>query len=167
MKRAILLLLLPLALAACDTRALAGGGAVGTTAPDYGAVTLDGDSVSLAALRGRLVLLNIWATWCPPCREEIPALQRLHERHAAAGLEVVGVSIDSRGEGENIRTFLEGYGVTYPIWHDPVDRVTTSFRAQGVPTTVLIDREGTVIWRHVGPVTDDDETLNRLIVERA
>jgi cytochrome c biogenesis protein CcmG, thiol:disulfide interchange protein DsbE len=149
----------------CGEEGIPRGAVVGSPAPEYSATALDGESVSLADHHGRLVLLNVWATWCPPCRDEIPALQELHERYVARGLDVVGVSIDGRGERDNIRGFLDGFGVTYPIWLDPGERVTSVFRTQGVPTTFLINRDGTLLWRHVGPVTADHAELNRLIGE--
>lgn len=133
--------------------------AVGSPAPSYEATTLAGDSVSLAELRGKVVLLNIWATWCHPCRTEIPALQEIHERYANRGLELVGVSIDARGERDAIRSFASDFGVTYPIWHDPEGRVSTTFRSIGVPSTYLIDREGELVWKHLGPVEADDASL--------
>lgn len=138
-------------------------GSVGAPAPAYAAVTLGGDSISLAEMRGEVVLLNMWATWCHPCREEIPALQRLHERLADAGLRVVGVSVDAGGEGERVAEFARQFGVTYAIWLDPDERVAETFYTIGVPTTLLIDRGGTVRWRHTGPVKDTDPALLRAL----
>jgi peroxiredoxin len=134
-------------------------GEVGAKAPDYGAVTLAGDSVTLASLHGSPVLLNIWATWCPPCRKEMPDLQELHDRYSPRGLQVVGVSIDAAGTDQAVREFLEEYGVTYTILRDPSDRISSVFMAQGVPVTVLIDAGGTVLWRRLGPVSAEDEGL--------
>lgn len=139
---------------------------IGKPAPDYRAVSLTGDSVSLAGARGRVVLLNVWATWCHPCREEIPILQVLHERYASGGLELVGVSVDARGEEDTIREFAKDFGMTYPLWLDPDERVQSTFLAIGVPATFLIDRAGVLRWRHVGPVHADDSTLVREL-ERA
>ena len=139
---------------------------IGTPAPSYRAVTLAGDSVSLAQSRGRVTLLNVWATWCHPCRDEIPVLQALHERYAARGLDLVGVSVDARGEQQTIREFADDFGMTYALWHDPDERVQSTFLAVGVPATFLIDREGILRWRHVGPVRATDSTLVREI-ERA
>jgi cytochrome c biogenesis protein CcmG, thiol:disulfide interchange protein DsbE len=136
---------------------------VGRPAPEYAATTLDGQPVQLIDLRGRVVLLNVWATWCAPCREEIPELQALHDRHSADGLEVVGVSVDGRTEAENIRRFAAELDMTYPIWHDPEDVVGTRFRTIGVPTTFLIDRDGVIVWRHMGPVRADDPTLTEAL----
>jgi peroxiredoxin len=139
---------------------------IGMPAPDYRAVSLTGDSVSLLEARGRVVLLNVWATWCHPCREEIPILQALHERYAARGLSLVGVSVDARGEEDTIREFAKDFGMTYPLWLDPDERVQSTFLAIGVPATFLIDRTGVLRWRHVGPVRGDDSTLVREL-ERA
>ena len=139
---------------------------VGDVVPDYAATELrESREVSLADLRGRVVLLNVWATWCPPCREEIPVLQALHEAHASDGLEVVGVSVDAAGEAADVARFADRFGVTYPIWLDPQERVSSVFRTTGVPTTLLIDRDGTLLWRHVGPVEAGDPELMRLIGE--
>ena len=138
-------------------------GAVGAPAPEYSAVTLAGDSITLASMRGDVVLLNMWATWCHPCREEIPALQRLHESLADSGLRVVGVSVDAGGEAERVAAFAREFGVTYAIWLDPDERVAETFYTIGVPTTLLIDRSGTVRWRHTGPVKDTDPALRRAL----
>ena len=139
---------------------------IGKPAPDYRAISLAGDSVSLTRARGRVVLLNVWATWCHPCREEIPILQAFHERYASRGLELVGVSVDARGEEDTIRQFANDFGMTYPIWLDPDERVQSTFLAIGVPATFLIDRSGVLRWRHIGPVHADDSTLAREL-ERA
>lgn len=138
-------------------------GEVGAPAPEYAAVTLDGDTARLGDLAGQVVLLNVWATWCAPCREEIPALQALYETHADEGFEVVGVSVDGRGEREGIRRFAGEFGMTYPIWHDPEDSFGVTFRTIGVPVTLLVDREGMVRWRHMGPVELTDPTLTEAL----
>ena len=150
---------LALALAACDAPAIERAPEVGAIAPEYSAVTLAGDSVSLADLKGEVVLLNVWATWCIPCQEEIPALQRLHEQYSGQGLRIVGVSVDARGEEQNVEEFAESFGVGYDVWLDPAERVISTFRVLGVPNTYLIDREGRVLWKHIGPVVDDDPKL--------
>ena len=111
---------------------------------------LGGDSVSLALLRGKPVLLNVWATWCLPCKEEIPYLESLHGKHAAQGLQIVGVSVDARGDEEKINEFARDFSMTYPIWRDPDERVNSRFLAIGVPSTYLIDRNGILRWKHLG-----------------
>ena len=123
---------------------------VGQEAPPYAARALSGDSVSLALLRGKPVLLNVWATWCLPCKEEIPYLESLHGKHAAQGLQIIGVSVDARGDEEKINEFARDFSMTYPIWRDPDERVNSRFLAIGVPSTYLIDRDGILRWKHLG-----------------
>jgi peroxiredoxin len=153
-------LCLAIAVASCES---VPAGEVGAPAPEYRSVTVDGDTVSLASLRGRTVLLNVWATWCHPCREELPVLQQLHNEHADRGLTVVGVSIDAVGAGAAIEEFASEYGVTYPLWHDPDNTVSTTFQGIGVPLSVLIGPDGVLRWKHLGPVRENDPELEAAI----
>lgn len=132
---------------------------VGKTVPEYRAVSVDGDSVSLAAQRGKVVLFNVWATWCHPCRDEIPELLVLYNKYKPRGLELVGVSIDANGSDEAIRSFTKDFRMTYPIWRDPDERVSAEFLVVGVPATFLIDRNGTLRWRKTGPIQPGDSSL--------
>lgn len=157
--------------AACSTDEGAGKAAaekveVGAPAPAYATVALNGDSVSLASLRGKVVLFNIWATWCHPCRAEIPELRALHAKYRDRGLELVGVSVDADGTDDAIKAFMDEFRMTYPIWRDPDERVSTRFLAIGVPATYLIDREGVLRWRKTGPIAPNDSALTAA-VERA
>lgn len=136
---------------------------IGQLAPAYGATAMSGDSVSLAALRGKVVLLNVWATWCGPCRKEIPELRALHAAYKDRGFEVVGVSVDTDGTDETIREFLKEFRMDYPIWRDPDERVSALFRLAGVPATFLIDRRGILRWKMTGPVAPGDTTLSAAI----
>jgi cytochrome c biogenesis protein CcmG, thiol:disulfide interchange protein DsbE len=139
---------------------------VGLPAPAYHALALNGDSVSLAGLRDKVVLLNVWATWCHPCRTEIPELRAIHAKYAARGLELVGVSVDADGNDEGIREFMREFRMTYPVWRDPGERVSAQFLVLGVPATFLIDRGGVLRWRKTGPVAPNDTSLTAAI-ERA
>lgn len=132
---------------------------VGDEAPAYSATNMSGDSVALAGLRGKVVLLNVWATWCAPCREEIPFLQTLYDKHKSDGLEIVGVSVDARGQEESIKGFIQDFGMTYPVWRDPDERVQSLYLALGVPASYIIDREGVLKWRHLGIVRETDTTF--------
>ena len=152
------------ALAACSGGDAAGGRVdIGVPVPGYSATSLAGDSVSLAALRGKVVLLNVWATWCHPCRDEIPELQAIHEKYAARGLELVGVSVDTESADESIRAFMRDFRMTYPVWRDPAERVSAQFHVVGVPATFLIDREGVLRWRKTGPIAPGDQSLERAL----
>lgn len=139
---------------------------IGAPAPSYRAVALNGDSVSLAAQRGKVVLFNVWATWCHPCRDEIPELQALHTKYQPRGLELVGVSVDSEGSDEAIKAFMKDFEMTYPVWRDPDERVSAQFLVVGVPATFLIDRDGVLRWRKTGPIQPRDTGLVAAI-ERA
>jgi peroxiredoxin len=136
----------------------------GDAAPAYAAPTMAGDTISLADLRGNAVMLNIWATWCTPCREEMPGLEQLHTEYAADGLRVIGVSIDASGLASEIRHFTDEYGITFTILHDPAESVMRAFRARAVPETFLLDRQGQVVRRWIGkfdPVAEDSRAAVR------
>ena len=138
---------------------------IGQPAPRYAAKTLAGDSASIAGLAGKVVLLNIWATWCHPCRDEIPYLETLYEKHKASGFELVGVSVDARGQDAEIRDFVKTFQMTYPIWHDPDERVQSTFLAIGVPASYLIDRQGVLRWRRIGVIRASDTTLTHALTD--
>lgn len=145
-----------------DARAPADGGEESSLAIPAAVVdfaTLDGDTASLADYRGRVVLLNLWGTWCPPCRREIPDLVELQERIEPRGATVVGLAVDS-GSPAEIREFAERYGINYPIWRSDGGRVIRHYRARGYPTTLLIDGDGVIRERYVGP-----QTAQKLLAE--
>jgi len=133
-----------------------GGERGGAPARDYVAANLAGDTVSLASLRGKVVLLNLWATWCPPCRLETPYLQSVFEEYQADGFEIVGVSMDAGDAAADVAMFVEEYGVTYTILHDPEMRGLESYKVLGLPATFLIDRDGVLRWMRYGPIAEDD-----------
>ncbi len=124
----------------------------------YQASGTDGKQVSLADLRGKAVMLNGWATWCTDCKKEMPDLERLHQEFAGQGFTVIGVSTDNQFSDAKVTAFAERIGVTYPIWRDPDDRFTPTFRAIGLPHTVLFDRDGNVVhvWKGAfSPLSDE------------
>ena len=169
MRRRIFWFAASLSLAGCASngeRSGSGRVEVGLPAPAYTTVSLAGDSVSLAQQKGKVVLLNIWATWCHPCRDEIPELREIHKRYRDRGLELIGVSVDTDGTDETIRTFMKDFQMTFPIWRDPDERISTQFLAVGVPATFLIDKEGILRWRKTGPIAPNDTSLTSAI-ERA
>ena len=150
--RNLMVFLVPTALA-CEAgpertsiRALQAGDA----APEYSAATLDGDTVSLTGLRGEAVMVNVWATWCIPCRDEMPALEALHREHGDEGLRILGVSIDAAGMDVDIRQFVDEHELTFTILHDPAERVSRVFRTRAVPETYLFDRKGQLVRRWIG-----------------
>lgn len=163
---AALLLTCAVALAVAGP-ALADHGRVGEVAPELEAIELDGrEPTSIAAQRGTAVLLNKWSTWCRPCVEEMPFLEQLHQRYKGRGFSVVGISIDRPGADGNVRAVADRRGATYPIWLDPEDLFTPSFRSTGVPESVLLDKRGVVVRRWPGALSEGDETIGPAI-ERA
>jgi cytochrome c-type biogenesis protein len=130
---------------------------------DYEALSLEnGKPITVANATGDLIVLNSWATWCVPCREEMPGLEQLYEEYKDKGLEVIGVSVDSFGMDDRIKLFAERIGVTYPIWHDPNDAFTRTFKAIGVPESYLIDKNGTIYHQWKGqfnPVSANTKAL--------
>ncbi len=112
----------------------------GEAAPDFTLETLDGETVSLSDYRGRPVVLNFWATWCVPCREEMPLLQETYEAHQAEGLVILGVNV--RENPEAVRRFLGEVGVDFPVVLDPDVAVVNRYLVTSLPMTFFIDREG-------------------------
>jgi thiol-disulfide isomerase/thioredoxin len=123
--------------------------------PEFAFEDAAGQRRSLADFRGRYVLLNVWATWCAPCREEMPALARLQAKLGGPQFEVLALSIDSGG-AQAVKQFFAEVGVQgLAIYVDRSLQVYSALRVLGVPTTVLLDREGREIARHVGPAEWD------------
>jgi peroxiredoxin len=146
---------------------------VGSIAPDFPATSIDGKPVSLDDLKGEVVLLNIWATWCDPCREEMPSMQRLYEQLGPQGLKIIAVSIDApigstdKGgqPGGDVQAFATSFGLTFPIWLDPPGNVQRAYRATGVPESFVIDRQGTIVKKVIG-ATDWSSESNIDLLKR-
>ncbi len=133
-------------------------------APEYGATTLDGEPVTLDELKGDVVMLNVWATWCIPCREEMPGLQALHEEFQSEGLKVVGVTIDDRSVTvPRLNDFMRSVGVGYTIWRDPDDRFARTFRTIGVPETFLISKDGYIVYQWKGAFDPTSEQTREIV----
>jgi thiol-disulfide isomerase/thioredoxin len=132
---------------------------VGAKMPEYQAMYLDGKPFDLAAERNKVVLLNVWATWCGPCRAEIPHLETMHAKYAKRGFEVVGVSVDEDGAAA-VNPFLKDVPVRYPIVLDAPGKIAGLLQTTMLPTTVLIDRGGKIVWRHVGALDGPEPALD-------
>ncbi len=120
-------------------------------APDLTLKDLQGETVSLADLRGQVVLVNLWATWCPPCREEMPVLQSYYEAHKEDGFLIV--AINDGDPAEDVTTFVQTYGLTFPVWLDPEYRTERSFKTMSLPSSFVIDRKGTVRLAWTGAIS--------------
>ena len=137
---------------------------VGTVAPDFELPVLDGETVRLSGLRGKVVLINFWATWCAPCREEMPSMERLYRRLGSDSFEILAVAVDEGGE-EAVRRFLEDIPHSYPILLDATSarrlaaRTGQAYGITGVPETFIVDRQGYIIEKVVGPADWSDPTM--------
>jgi len=118
-------------------------------APPFDAVTHDGRVVALSRLKGRVVLVTFWATWCPPCKEELPMFDRLHREHESRGLTVLGVNV--REDAATVRPFSRALGLTFPLPLDADGNIARQYGVIGLPTTFVIDRDGHPVGRAVGP----------------
>jgi peroxiredoxin len=134
--------------------------------PEYEAVDLGGDSVSFADYRGQVVLVNVWATWCGPCRVEMPSIQALYDRFRDRGFTVLAVSVDvGPNHQRKVAEFLEEEGLELPVLLDPEGRIMRTLRTVGVPETFVLDREGRIAKRLIG-ATNWDSEANRALIEQ-
>ena len=130
---------------------------VGDPAPAFEAMSLDLErTVSLEDYAGQTILVNLWATWCPPCRAETPYLQSVFEENKDRGLMIVGVSVDSPSALDSVKDFLEVMGVTYDILLDPNTVSMDAFLPLGYPASYLIDGEGVVRFTKLGQIAEGD-----------
>ena len=121
----------------------------GHAAPDFRLAALDGAEQSLSGLRGRVVLLNFWATWCKPCEDEMPAMQRLYGALAGTGFELLAISVDT-GDDE-VRAFRDRLALRFPILRDPEKQAASAYQTFRFPESWLIGPDGVVVARYVGP----------------
>ena len=119
-------------------------------AKDFNVAALEGGKLRLADLRGKVVFLNLWATWCPPCKEEMPAMERLWQRYKGRGLVVIALSMDASG-AKDVKPFIEQAKYTYRVGLDPKMEVAQLYGARSVPSTFIIDRNGALRAIALGP----------------
>jgi len=137
-------------LASCGTRQKSGAlPSGGSSAPDFSLQTADGSTVELKSLRGKVVVLNFWATWCGPCRAEMPGIMQVYSRLKGEGVEIIGISLDRNG-WDDVRPFLQKTTVTYPVVVGDQDLAKAYKIPDAIPYSVFIDRTGNIASTHVG-----------------
>ncbi|HVO34039.1 MAG TPA: TlpA disulfide reductase family protein [Gemmatimonadales bacterium] len=138
---------------------------VGSTAPAFTAADVKtGQPATLAQYKGQVVLLNVWATWCEPCKIEMPSMEQLEKELGPQGLKIVAVSIDEGGP-DVVRQFARDYGLTFRILHDQSGRIQRIYQTTGVPESFVINRQGTIVKKVIG-AADWDATVNKDLVRR-
>lgn len=126
---------------------------VGKVAPDFTASGLDGDTIALSDMRGKPVLLNFWATWCPPCREEMPVIQRYFEE-AGSAVQILAVNLTTNESSpKEVEEFLRREGYTFPVALDVDGSAAKLYMIRFIPTTFFIDEDGVIRRLHVGPLS--------------
>lgn len=143
---------------------------VGAKAPDFAVMTLDSVAKrkTLDDYRGDVVMINIWATWCAPCRIEMPAIEQLHRAYSGKGLKIIAVSVDEPGSEPQIRSFVKEYGLTFEVLHDPggqEGKVSRAYQTTGYPETVIIGRDGIIRKKLLG-AHDWNSAENRALIDR-
>jgi peroxiredoxin len=137
------------------------------SAPDFTLKSLEGSNLRLEEYRGQVVLINFWASWCGPCRQEMPLLDRLHHRYEDTGFAVLGVNVE--GEAAPAQEIVDKTNVTFPILIDDGQKVSELYNLQAMPSTVVIDRDGVVRYIHLGYKPGDEakyvEVVKKLIRE--
>lgn len=132
-------------------------------APDFTLKTLDGEEIILSQLKGKVVLLDFWATWCGPCREAIPHLIQLYKAYRENGFEVIGMSLD-KGDGAVVRNFAKSMDIPYPIVMAP-EEVVRNYRVTSIPTTFILDKEGKIRQRITGFNSAISQQMNSLVTD--
>lgn len=135
----------------------------GAPVPDIAAPALEGDTVHIEALRGEVVLLNVWAMWCKPCVEELPMLEQLHQRFGSRGMRLIGISVDHDGPQE-ILAFLENHRITYTNLRARQHDLEREFGwGRGIPQSLLIDRQGRIALHWRGGISPTDTAAVRFL----
>lgn len=116
----------------------------GFSAPDFNAELLDGSRITLSELRGQAVVLNVWATWCPPCRSEMPALEKVYNDFKARGVVLIGLNLTSQDSEKAVIDFVQEYGLSFPVALDRDGSVQKKYKISGYPTTFFIDADGII-----------------------
>jgi peroxiredoxin len=137
------------------------GGSTRTPAPDFALASRGGGKVTLAQMRGQVVMINFWASWCGPCRQEMPLLEKMYKKYKPLGFTLVGVNVEPDPSGAD--GYLKTTPVTYPILFDRENKVSKLYNVSAMPSSVLVDRKGKVRYVHHGyKPGDENEFLDQI-----
>jgi thiol-disulfide isomerase/thioredoxin len=139
----------------------ANAAAVGGPAPNFTLKSLTGKNMKLSELAGNVVLINFWASWCGPCREEMPLLNALHNKYEPLGFTVLGVNVEENSDAA--KGFLKNFPADFPVLLDNANRVSKQYKVIAMPTTVVVDRDGNVRFLHQGYKPGDEEKYRQVI----
>ena len=128
----------------------------GASAPDFTLPTLGGSNLSLSQYRGQVVMINFWATWCGPCRQEMPLLDAMYRKYKGMGFTLIGVNVEP--DSKAAAKFLEGVPVSFPVAFDTDSKVSKLYQVQGMPSSVIVDRKGSTRVLHKGYRPGDENT---------
>jgi thiol-disulfide isomerase/thioredoxin len=140
---------------------LAGAATVKGPAPDFTLKSMGGKNLKLSEMTGNVVLINFWASWCGPCREEMPLLNALHKKYQPLGFTVLGVNVEENVDGA--RSFLKNVPVDFPILLDNTNEVSKRYKVVAMPTTVVVDRDGNMRFLHEGYKPGDEKKYRQMI----
>jgi len=121
---------------------------VGEAAPDFALTSIDGKNVRLKELRGQVVLVNFWASWCGPCRQEMPLLEDMYKKYNKLGFVILGVNVEE--DSSKAKSMLRDVPVTFPVLLDPQNSVSKQYNVKAMPTTAIVDRNGKIRYIHEG-----------------
>ena len=139
---------------------------IGSQAPAFRVKELGATTYrTLDDYKGKVVLLNVWATWCPPCRAEMPSIEQLYQQYGSRGLNVVAVSVDDAVSEDSIRAFARDLGLTFPILHDPTGKIEEVYQTTGYPETFVIGRDGVIRKKWIGAADWNDQGNRALIAQ--
>ena len=130
-------------------------------APNFTLKSLSGKNLKLSEMTGNVVLINFWASWCGPCREEMPLLNALHKKYEALGFTVLGVNVEE--DVKNARGFLKNFPVDFPVLLDNKNRVSKQYNVVAMPTTVVVDRDGNMRFLHQGYKPGDEDKYRKMV----
>jgi peroxiredoxin len=143
------------------TPGLSAAAELNSPAPDFTLKSLNGENLKLSEMAGNVVLINFWASWCGPCREEMPLLNDLHKKYEPLGFAVFGVNVEEDVNGA--MEFLQNFPVDFPVLLDGSNQVSKQYQVIAMPTTVVVDRDGKVRYLHKGYKTGDEEKYRQIV----